>query len=241
MEQRPERIADARSEGPEDMPALLGRKEAHALIAHELRAPLTVIQGYTGILARPMDDASRAAALAALERATTRLDTLLDDLLATSGDSRVFAPRLVETVRLRDIAQDVVDELAPLHDHLIEVSGDAGSLRCDPRLVRQVIWNLVSNATKHTPTDGHVVVSVCDAPDEVTVLVEDDGPGVPDAEREAVFELFTRLGAPDDMPPGLGLGLTVSRAIVEQHGGTLALTNSCDASGACFEMRLPRE
>jgi len=228
------------SDAVEEPAVTISRQEALALIAHELRAPLTVIKGYIGILERPMDEDSRAAALAATGRAAARLDTMLDDLLAASGDSRVFAPRHTKPTSMRALAQDVADELTPLHDHLIEILGDDSIVDCDPNLIRQVLCNLIGNALKHTPEDGHVSVTVSDSPAETILLVEDDGPGVSESERERVFELFTRLGTPAEMPPGLGLGLPVSRSIVEQHGGTLVLTDTCRDTGACFEMRLPR-
>jgi signal transduction histidine kinase len=219
----------------------LTRQEAHALVAHELRAPLSVIKGYLGILERPLDDDSRLAALAAAGRAADRLDTMLDDLLAASADQRVFVPRRVEPADLRVMAQQVIDEMVPLYDHLVEVVGDDVVIECDARLIRQALCNLVSNALKHTPANGRVSVRLVDRDTEVLVVVEDDGPGVPPVERERVFELFSRLGSHDEMPEGLGLGLPVARTIVEQHGGSLALTDNCDVSGACFEMRLPRK
>ena len=210
------------------------------LIAHELKAPLAVIKGYLDILHRPLDEESKLAALAAAKRAADRLDTMLDDLLATSGDERVFAPKRLAPVSLRELAQEVVDELLPLYDHLVDVVGDLGVVTCDAGLLHQALCNLVGNALKHTPASGRVSVRVAEEPSQVVLLVEDDGPGVPPEDRERVFELFTRLGMPGEMPEGLGLGLPVARTIVEQHGGMLALTDVCEGTGACFEMRLPR-
>jgi signal transduction histidine kinase len=224
----------------EGAPPGLSRQDAHALIAHELRAPLSVIKGYLDILERPLDDDSKLAALIAAGRAAERLDTMLDDLLAASADQRIFSPRHVEPTDLRAMAQQVIDEMMPLYDHLVEVVGDDVIIECDARLIRQALCNLVSNALKHTPASGRVSVRLDDLGTEVVVVVEDDGPGVPPVERERVFELFSRLGNDDEVPEGLGLGLPVARTIVEQHGGSLALTDTCDLSGACFEMRLPR-
>jgi two-component system sensor histidine kinase TctE len=223
-----------------DGPDSMTREEAHALIAHELRAPLTVIKGYLDILHRPMDEESKVAALGAAKRAADRLDTMLDDLLAASGDRRVFAPRWLEPTSLRALAQDVVDEMLPLYDHLVDVVGDPGVVECDPTLIHQALCNLIGNALKHTPPSGRVSVRVAEEPAEVVLYVEDDGPGVPPEDRERVFELFSRLGNVGEAPEGMGLGLPVARTIVEQHGGTLALTASCEGSGACFEMRIPR-
>jgi signal transduction histidine kinase len=218
----------------------LTAEEAQALVAHELRAPLSVIRGYLDILGRPLDEDSKLAALGAATRAAERLDTMLDDLLASSGDRRVFSPGRREDVVLRALAQEVVDEMLPLFDHLVDVVGDEGTVACDPRLIHQALCNLIGNALKHTPPSGRVSVRVAEEEEEVVLLVEDDGPGIPPEERERVFELFARLGSSTDTPRGLGLGLPVARTIVEQHGGTLALTDSCEGTGACFELRLPR-
>jgi signal transduction histidine kinase len=208
------------------------------LIAHELRAPLTVVRGYLEMLGRPLDDESREMALAAAGRAVDRLDTLLDDLIAATAEGEVFAPRRIDDFSLRDLCRDVVDELIPLSDHTASVSGDEGPVSADRQLIRQALTNLVSNAFKHTPPGGHVDVSVADAEPSVVVLVEDDGPGVPADARERVFELFERIGAPRMRTDGLGLGLPVARAIARHHGGDLALREN-QGAGACFEMTLP--
>lgn len=230
--------ADILSGPPENDDAT--RQEAHALIAHELRAPLTVIKGYLEILERPMDEEMRLSALAAANRATDRLATMLDDLLAASADSRVFAPRHREQTNLLELCESVADELRPLHDHVIDVGGVDDIASCDRRLMWQLLTNLIQNALKHTPSDGAVRVTVSAGDNVVLVRVEDEGPGVAPESRERVFELFARLGTPEELPEGLGLGLPVSRAIAEQHGGSLGLVDG-SGGGACFELQIPRD
>jgi signal transduction histidine kinase len=210
------------------------------LIAHELRAPLTVVRGYLEMLGRPLDDETRRMALSGAGRAVDRLDMLLDDLVAATAEGEVFAPRRVEVFSLREMAQNVVSELAPLSDHSAEVTGDAGDVAADRQLVRQALTNLVSNAFKHTPSGGHVAIRVAEGASSIALLVQDDGPGVPDEARERVFELFERIGTPRVHTDGLGLGLPVARAIARHHGGDLTLQEG-DGTGACFELELPAE
>jgi signal transduction histidine kinase len=211
------------------------------LVAHELRAPLTVIRGYLEKLARPLDEETRQMALGSAGRAVDRLDTLLDDLIASSAEQAVFAPQNFTRFSLRELATQVIDEMVPLADHTAEVTGDEGNVEADERLVRQAIANLVSNAFKHTPPDGRVAIEVADGDGSVLLRVEDDGPGVPPEARERVFELFERIGTPRKRTDGLGVGLPVARSIVRQHGGDLRLVESETGAGACFEMVLPVE
>ncbi|MDP2183371.1 MAG: HAMP domain-containing sensor histidine kinase [Actinomycetota bacterium] len=213
--------------------------ESQALVVHELRAPLTVVRGYLDLLRRPMGDADRLRAIASAQRATERLDTMLDDLLATMAGRDLFSPYQTEFVPLRFLAEDIAEELRPLGDYSISVTGENCSVLGELGRLRQAIFNLVSNAMKHTPSDGMVAVMItCDAK-EAVLSVEDDGPGVSPEDRERIFGLFERVTAGRSMPAGLGLGLPVARTIIEAHGGTVALEDPVELAGARFVVRMP--
>jgi len=107
-------------------------------------------------------------------------------------------------------------------------------VRGDERLLREMLINLLDNAIRHTPPGGRVRVDVSGGKDVVELSVTDSGEGIPEAEKERVFQRFVRLQPGD----GGGLGLPIARAIAEAHGGTLRLARS-DASGSTFLAWLP--
>lgn len=213
--------------------------ESQALVVHELRAPLTVVRGYLDLLRRPMGDSDRLRAIASAQRATERLDTMLDDLLATLGGRDLFAPGQKEFVPLRFLAEDIAEELRPLGEHEISVEGENCSVVGELSRVRQALFNLFSNAIKHTPPRGMIAVTITCDDTQALVSVEDDGPGVPPDDRERIFGLFERVTAGRNAPAGLGLGLPVARTIIEAHGGTVCLEDPVSLTGARFVVRLP--
>ena len=112
-------------------------------------------------------------------------------------------------------------------------------LRADPDRLTQVMLNLISNAAKFVPAqDGRVDVSIREEPDGLVVRVQDNGPGVPAADRDTIFEKFRQGGDALARPPGTGLGLPISRQIVEHFGGRMWLEQD-QGRGACFAFRLP--
>lgn len=225
---------------PDDSPTSdLDLAESQALVIHELRAPITVVRGYLDLLRRPMGDADRNKAIDAAQRATERLDTMLDDLLATIADQGLFSPNMTEFVPLRFLAEDIAEELRPLHEHPITVAGENCSVLGELSRLRQAIFNLVGNAIKHTPAGGRVVIAICCEGTDAVLSVEDDGPGVAPENRERIFGLFERLRAGREAPAGLGLGLPVARTIIEAHGGTVVLEDPVALSGARFVVRIP--
>jgi signal transduction histidine kinase len=111
------------------------------------------------------------------------------------------------------------------------------SARCDRDRVSQVLSNLLGNAIKFTPSGGTVTLAAAPSPEGgVTVSVSDTGPGVPDALRERIFERFWQIGKPDRQ--GLGLGLYISKMIVESHGGRI-FVDSAAGKGSTFRFTLP--
>jgi signal transduction histidine kinase len=111
-------------------------------------------------------------------------------------------------------------------------------LRADPDRIQQVLWNLVSNALRHTPAGGRVVLSVSAAAADIIFGVRDTGPGI---DPELLPYVFDRFRQGTNTKGGLGLGLTISRHIVALHGGTISAQNEHDPPGARFEVRLPSD
>jgi two-component system OmpR family sensor kinase len=204
--------------------------------SHELRTPLTAIRGQLEVLARERspeaEDVQRVTALALAEM--RRVERLVDDLLALA--------RLDERAEPQAQRLDVVGllgELAagPAHASLGEVVH--GSVDADPDLIAQVVRNLLANARRAAGEEGRVELSGASAGNRLAIRVDDDGPGLPEEERERVFDRFHRAhSARDRGSGGSGLGLAISRAIAEAHGGRIWIGSS-PLGGARAVLELP--
>ncbi|MHB1712234.1 MAG: ATP-binding protein, partial [Acidimicrobiales bacterium] len=208
-----------------------------ATVSHELRTPLTSIAGYMELIqdgdAGPTTPAQDRM-FEVIARNTTRLRTLIDDLLALSRIESGALGSTREQVVLGDLVRSVQAVLAPVAEQGdVSLRGvpeePAGWVWGDAIQLERALLNLVSNAVKFTPAGGEVTIRSClDGPDALLV-VTDTGIGIPADEQKAVFGQFHRASnAIAGVVPGTGLGLAISRAIVEQHGGTLTLTSVVD-------------
>ncbi len=219
--------------------AAIGRLAAG--IAHEVRNPLGVIRASAAMLREhfaPADDAHRACGFILDE--IDRLDGLIASLLAFARPT---------TLRLRPAAVgDVVARASALAEDALEKRGarlDAqlgapeAELSVDPDLIAQVLLGLVTNAAEAIAPGGRVVLRARVEPAAVVLAVADDGPGVPEGDRERVFEPFYTTKA-----TGTGLGLAMAERIARAHGGALRVIQGAGAGpggrGACFELVLPR-
>ncbi len=206
--------------------------------SHELRSPLTAIRGQLEVLARA--ERPSPAEVRRVEELTMaelgRVERLVEDLLSLA--------RLDEGERLDARALEV----APLLRDLVDSSSrcelerplPAGTVEADPDLIAQVVRNLVENARRHAGPAGRVALSARGRGRALIVSVDDDGPGIPRAERERVFDRFHRSEAARDRGSGgSGLGLAISRSIVELHGGRIWAEDS-PLGGARISFELPR-
>ncbi len=214
------------------------REERWAILSHELRTPLAILKANAkGILdgVVPPEEAARylQASLGEIDRLTLLVEGLVlassmergAPAQPTDGDLGVAAVQAVDA--MRRIAEDrgvsfALDVARPLY------------ARFDAAQVRQVLLNLLDNAVRHSPPGGRVHVSAQPRDGRVSLVVRDEGPGLGDGDPERWFE----AGRKESGSPGLGLGLTLARRIVEAHGGTLR-GRTADASGAEFEILLP--
>lgn len=213
-------------------------------ISHDFRTPLTTIMGNATTLLLQggmIDDARRSA--------------LLQDLLSEAQHLHTLTSNLLELTRLEEgavrmapewcHADEIVEEsLAAMRLRLagrrVEVGvGDEALVWCDPTLVALVLNNLLDNAARHAGPGGRLRVEVELLPRQWQVRVLDDGPGVPEDQREALFAKAPRVH-PEDRASGRGLGLAICAAVAKLHGGTVALLPSGKGQGACFAMTLPQ-
>ena len=223
------------------------RKDAFlATLAHELRNPLAPIRYATRLLEPgvPPDMASDARKM--IDRQLAQMARLLDDLLDVSRVTRGVLDIRRQQVDLREIIETAVASAQPLaelaHQELtvqlpaepLVVSGDAVRLA-------QIIGNLLHNATKYTPGEGHIGVSACADGDEILVSVKDSGVGIPSESLPTIFELFVQLEPPGARSAGgLGIGLSLARDLVRLHGGRIEALSAGPGLGSEFVLRLPR-
>jgi len=205
--------------------------------SHELRTPLTAIRGQIEVLASNPDASAeevrwvRTVTLAEVER----MERLVEELLALA--------QLDERSEMETSQVDLgalLRELAAADPSGIELGEVAeGHVAGSPELLARVVRNLLANARRHAGDSGRVLLSATTAGGRVTVCVEDDGPGIPPVERERVFERFHRIdSARGRNQGGGGLGLAISREIVEAHGGRIWAGDS-PLGGARVAFELP--
>lgn len=217
-----------------------------AVISHELRGPVNSFVGWLALLRDPSaDDAIRARALQALERAAEAQRSMVDELLDVS---KIVTGRIRLSVADIDIVGLVASSAEALRPEALSkaitletrfempralVAGDPGRLR-------QVFDNLIGNAVKFTSTEGRVTVGVRAAERAVRVRVEDTGPGIDPASLPRIFERFPQEPSGGREPgSGLGLGLAIARRLVELHGGRIEARSAGLGRGAAFVVELP--
>ncbi len=218
-----------------------------ATLAHELRNPLSPMTSAVALLQMPDASApARDKALAVLERQLQHMVRLINDLLDASRVATGKLSLAMAPVNVGEVLRAACDGALPLlHKHGLQltvhlpqdtlyVSGDAVRLT-------QVFANLLNNASRYTPEDGRVQVSLVAEGDSVVVSVADTGIGVAADMQERIFELFEQANQTLQRgSAGLGVGLTLSRQIVQLHQGTLSMRSEGLNRGSCFTVRLPR-
>ncbi len=215
-------------------------------VTHELRTPLTSIRALAELMRDDpgMDAAQRAHFLALVVAEAERLSRLVNQVLDLAKIESGHAEWRNDTIDLRALLQQAVATTAELFRErgaVVELSmpEQVPALEADADRLMQVLLNLLSNAAKFVPRgSGHVALRLSTDGRGVTVEVEDNGPGVPAAQQQLVFEKFRQGGDAAHRPQGTGLGLPISRQIVEHFGGRMWL-RSAPGQGACFAFSLP--
>ncbi|QIK65841.1 HAMP domain-containing histidine kinase [Nocardioides sp. HDW12B] len=226
--------------------ALRVKDDFVATVSHELRTPLTSIMGFLDLVTETDESLSEStrAQLSIVKRNSERLLRLVSDLLMAAQTDE---GRLVLVRRLRDLSELVaqaVDDVVPqARDGEVRLERRIAplvELEMDETRMRQMVDNLVSNAVKYTPPDGVVEVSLVDHGDRVVLRVSDTGIGIAVADQEHLFTRFFRAPEAETLAiQGAGLGLAITKAIVEAHAGTIEV-DSEPGRGTRFEVTLPR-
>lgn len=210
-------------------------------ISHELRSPLARLSVALE-LARKNSTERAAPALDRIEQEGERLNKLVGQLLALTRLESGAEKIALETVMLEDLVQQVIDdanfEANPLRKEVTAIQLEACRVNGSPELLRSAIENVIRNAVRYTPTAGAVEVSLRWKLDTAELTVNDQGPGVPEAELKHIFEPFYRVSeARERTSGGAGLGLSIADRTVKLHGGTIEASNS--HSGLRVLIRLP--
>ena len=211
-------------------------------VSHELKTPLSLIRLHAEEVVRSGGGAHTDSAIEQIEE-IARLNRFIDQMLFLSradADAIVFDLQPADPRPFLDSFAHDAGVLAEDSGHVFSFAkGDAGYVAIEPAWLRQVLLNVLTNALKVTPTGDRVALAAAFLRDVWQVRIEDDGPGVPPAERDRMFERFVRLGGAD-APRGTGLGLTISRSIVRLHGGRIWVEPARRLRGLAVVVELPR-
>src|SRR6266403_2280482 len=214
-------------------------------MSHELRTPLNAVMGFSDLLA----DKRYGELNERQQRYVSHINTGGRHLLKLINDildlSKIEAGRLelsCEDLSVTNIFGEVLSALRPLADkktQALSSNADRGlAVHADPMRFKQVLLNLVGNAIKFTPQNGHIVLEAQQLGNEIQVKVRDDGPGIPPEEQKRIFDAFYRLRKSGEGVEGTGLGLAITDSLVKLQGGTLGL-ESAPGKGSCFYFSLP--
>ena len=222
------------------------KDEFLAILSHELRTPLTSILGWSHLLIDgKLDKQQSARAMETIARNARAQGRLIDELLDIS---RIMAGKLrldLRTVKLAPLIQSVVDDVRPAADaRSINLKAafnkDIGPVLGDLDRLQQIVWNLLTNAIKFTPTGGDVQVRLERNDSHALITVNDSGQGIATELLPHVFERFRQADSSNTRSNGgLGLGLSIVRQLVELHRGTVTAESSGENAGTTFRVKLP--
>jgi PAS domain S-box-containing protein len=222
------------------------KDEFLSTLSHELRTPLTAILGWTKMLRGGMlNDANAARALEIVERSAQAQQRLVEDILDVS---RIITGKLklnMRDVELAKIVGDAVETIRPAAEAKqialnTRFETESVSLLGDAARLQQIVWNLLVNAIKFTPSGGRIDVSVERRDEQVEIVIADTGQGISAEFLPHVFERFRQAdGSTTRAHGGLGLGLAIVRYLTELHGGTVRAKSKGEGCGATFIVSLP--
>lgn len=216
-----------------------------SVISHELKTPVALIKGYVGTLRREdvrWDSKTVQDSLEVIEEEADHLDELIENLLDASrleagglaiNSSDLLLPRLAERIAERFRTQ------TDKHKIVLDFPDEFPVILADEQRIGQVLLNLLSNAVKYSPKGGEIRILGQVRPEHVVVCVQDQGPGIPPGDIPHIFDRFYRAGETARSTKGAGLGLYLTRAILEAHGGSIWVDPKYK-DGACICFSLPR-
>ncbi len=221
------------------------KDEFLAMLAHELRNPLSSVSHAVMLQREAPDGKDHAWAVDVISRQTEQLTRLVDDLLDVSRITQGKIKLLVEVVDAAKILHSGCQTVAGLIEsrvHTLHTDFPLGKLwlKADATRVEQIVVNLLTNAAKYTPSHGHVWLTACLDGSDVVITVRDSGVGIPKERISDMFGMFTQGDrTPARSEGGLGIGLPVVKALCELHGGVVTAESAGVGLGSTFTVRLP--
>jgi two-component system sensor histidine kinase QseC len=230
---------------------LLGRLERSLLreqqfasdAAHELRTPISVLKVQLHNLSEELPDNNQN--IRELAVTTERLRHIVEQILDLYRSSPDQYNASLKSIDLNDLVQEVLAQEYPSFEaknQTLEFQGEECFIQGDRFALSTLLLNLLSNANKYTPLEGQISVSTRQSAGHVILTIEDSGSGIPEQQREAVFERFHRVGG-DRHPtgvPGCGLGLAIVKHIVESHNASISISDSRFETGIAFQIKFSR-
>jgi signal transduction histidine kinase len=237
-------IADLQAEEAARDHSDLARRDLVAAVSHDLRTPITSLRLLADAVGDDVvaDGEMRRGYLDRMRVHIDALSALIDDLFELSRLEAGDISWSLERVPLRELVCETVEAMRTQAEAkgvavVSDVSGELRPARANPEKLQRVLFNLIQNAIRHTPADGSVVVRAEPGEQGIEVEIADSGDGIAPAEREHVFTAFYRGGVNASRTgDGAGLGLAVSRAIVEAHGGRIWLADSSVGTRVRFSL-----
>lgn len=220
------------------------RTEFVSNVSHELRTPLAQIRMFaeTLLLGRVRSDDERHRSLSIIDKESRRLTHLVENVLLFSRSERRAVELELQTIDLQPLLAEVVDTFAPLaqaNQCTVTYAAEPIEVEVDPGAVQQILLNLLDNAVKYGPTGQQISVRAALRDGNAVIRVEDQGPGIPEADRAKVWERFARLDRDQtSVVAGAGIGLSVVRELAGLHGGR-AFVEAGSRGGAVFVIELP--
>jgi signal transduction histidine kinase len=221
------------------------RDDLTHMIVHDLRSPLSIVTGYVGALrqiAATKLSASEVECVTEALRGTTDMNDMITTLLDLGRLEAGEMPLRLEMVDVGELTDKIVSRFDPVLGQrtlCCDLPPEPVLVRCDGDVIRRVIANLITNAVKYTRPDGNILVGVelHDAKN-VVISVTDDGPGIPAAEHQRIFEKFGQTEGGRQHRHSSGIGLAFCRMAVEAHGGKIGVASDV-GRGSTFSFSLP--
>jgi signal transduction histidine kinase len=221
------------------------KTEFIAMLAHELRNPIMAFSGGARLLKKQRDPAQAEEIRERMERQAFHLSRLIEDLTDISRIGQGKISLRPERIDLQTIVKSALETSQTQidsagHNLTLDLPEHTVWLHADQTRIAQVVSNLLNNAAKYTPPGGKITVTARADVDVVTIVVSDNGIGVPADMQSRIFEIFTQVQAEDARPQaGLGIGLALVKQLVQLHGGSVTVASEGTGKGSAFAVQLP--